>query len=271
MLHEETDEGDAYPAAGTEENRLAAFFDQFHKVRIEPNGGHGKDNEKLAEGLHRSKDGSRNAHMDAYGRNDGSKDKVKDEHRKYIFCAHCAAFARPTTGTVPGQKERNGDDGKGPGEFDRDGLIKGLGSQVPHAVPGSGRCRYRRRVVYRRAGKDAESFAAQGIHMERRPKEGEQNRGKNIKEENRRNGLGDFIIRCLDDRCRRRNGGPAADGRTNTDKSGLVDINVHGLLQSVRDDKRRCNGADDDGKALPACCEDDGEVQAKTQKDYGRL
>ena len=66
--------------------------------------------------------------MNAYGRDDRSKDKVKDEHRKYAFGAYGAAFARPTTGTVPGQKERNGDDGKGPGEFHRDGLIKGLGS-----------------------------------------------------------------------------------------------------------------------------------------------
>ena len=128
MLQEETDKGDANPAAGTEENRLTAFLDEVHKVCVEPHGSHGKNDEKLAKGLHRSKDSSRNAQMNAYGRDDRSKDKVKDEHRKYAFGAYGAAFARPTTGTVPGQKERNGDDGKGPGEFHRDGLIKGLGS-----------------------------------------------------------------------------------------------------------------------------------------------
>ena len=41
MLQEETDKGDANPAAGTEENRLTAFLDEVHKVCVEPNGSHG--------------------------------------------------------------------------------------------------------------------------------------------------------------------------------------------------------------------------------------
>lgn len=104
MLQEETDKGDANPAAGTEENRLTAFLDEVHKVCVEPNGSHGKNDEKLAKGLHRSKDSSRNAQMNAYGRDDRSKDKVKDEHRKYAFGAYGAAFARPTTSPSWGGK-----------------------------------------------------------------------------------------------------------------------------------------------------------------------
>ena len=47
MLQEETDKGDANPAAGTEENRLTAFLDEVHKVCVEPNGSHGKNDENL--------------------------------------------------------------------------------------------------------------------------------------------------------------------------------------------------------------------------------
>ena len=83
MLQEETDKGDANPAAGTEENRLTAFLDEVHKVCVEPNGSHGKNDEKLAKGLHRSKDSSRNAQMNAYGRDDRSNARNRrDEHQR---------------------------------------------------------------------------------------------------------------------------------------------------------------------------------------------
>ena len=141
MLHQQADDGDAHPAAGTQHDGLAARFDQLDDVAVEADGGHGHDDHEFRQFLQRGKGCGGDAEMDADRRDDGGDDKIKDEHREGTAEAEAAGlifFAAVVFGPGLIQREHqcNRNDREGPRQLNRHGLVEGLRAEVPHAVPG---------------------------------------------------------------------------------------------------------------------------------------
>ena len=98
---------------------------------------------------------------------------------------------------------------------------------------------------------------------------GEKQGGSDIKKKNYRDGLGDFLIICLDDRCGGGDGRPAADGGTCADQCGCAGRKSQELFAAGACCRQRCeDGGGDDGKGLFSCFQDCAQVQAETEKDY---
>lgn len=141
MLHQQADGGDSGPAAGTQNDRLAAAFDQFYHIAVQTDGSHGHDDEELGKLFQRGERICADTGMYADCSEYCGEDEVEDEHREgaaeaEVSCAGCVFFL---SGGHGGQNQCDRDDGKCACQFDCDGLIQCCAAEVPHAVPGGGR------------------------------------------------------------------------------------------------------------------------------------
>lgn len=85
MLQQKTDASDADPAAESQQQRLGAGADQLDNIGVEPDGGHGKDDEELAQGFQRCEDVGGNPGYGNNGSHHGSQSKIENEHREDPF------------------------------------------------------------------------------------------------------------------------------------------------------------------------------------------
>ncbi len=131
-------------------------------------------------------------------------------------------------------------------------------------VPGGGGGGDRRGVVDSGAGKQPESLVA---HAQKPAEGGEEQGRQNIKQENHRDGLGDFLVVGADDRGRGRNGRPAADGGAYAYQNGNVVGHGKALAQDKGNQQGDGDGGADNGQGQqPHLC-DFRQVQAKAQQD----
>ena len=85
MLHQQADGGDAHPAAGTQQQGLAAAFHQLDEIAVQPDGRHGHDNEELAQLLQGPEHGSGHAEGCAEGGDHRCAEEPQNEQGKGVF------------------------------------------------------------------------------------------------------------------------------------------------------------------------------------------
>ncbi len=85
MLHEQAGAGNARPAAGAHEDRLAAGFDQLYQVGVEADGGHGQDDEEFGQLFKGLEHVGANAGHGGHGGDNGRQDEEQDKEGENLF------------------------------------------------------------------------------------------------------------------------------------------------------------------------------------------
>ena len=134
MLHQKADAGDSDPAAEAQQNRLSAGFDQLRQVGVEADGGHGPDDEELAQVLERGEHGRRRPQGRADGGDDRGEDEKQDKPGEDPPQPDPAAGLAGLPRAEERQHQGDGDDGERPGELDNGGGLQGVGAV--DGVPG---------------------------------------------------------------------------------------------------------------------------------------
>src|SRR5699024_5451017 len=184
---------DSKPAAEACEDRFSAGLYELDDVRIQTDGSHGHDNKEFAQFFQRSSNFCWELKYSCdYGCENEKQYKVR---KRFLQAERCSFRGFFFSSSVDGKDQCDRNDRKGSCHFYDRGRFQCVAAV--YAVPGCRRCSAGRGVVDRSSSKEAEPFIAQSEHSAQC---GENEGGKNVKQEDDRDGLCHFFIGCVDHR-----------------------------------------------------------------------